>query len=224
MAASPPPGYQSPFNASALGLTFWFLLSTLFFYGLMIWMIYPFLYDAPLAYFIDLETQWRRSLYGAGLDRWVRTYGDALYDALMLRTGVEGAFLSMADVRPGLGMDQLEPSTHRWLRVSIDNTLDWMLLISFRIVMLLAWAPLGVLTTTALVMDSLYVLRRRLYEFGDGSVVSSVWARRSIDGIPAVTFILLTIPIPIPSLMWPMIWIFGMTVVTVFVRNTPKRL
>lgn len=224
MASAPPPGYTSPFNASAVGIAFWFLMATTLFYGLLVWIVYPFLYDAPLAYFIDLEQRWRRSLYGASLDVWIRTYGDALYDLAVVRTGMETVLIDYSLARPAIGLDPIDPSTMRFLSKMIDNTLDWLLLIAFRVVMIFAWSPLGILMTTALTMDSLYTLKKRLYEFGDGSVVSSVWARRALNSIPPMAFLVLTMPLPVPALVWPILWLSLMIVVTVFVRNTPKRL
>lgn len=222
--AKQPYGYGEPFNTSAIGMVFWFLLASSFFYVILLWLIYPFLSESPVAYFVGLEQDWRRSLFGPDLDIWVRRYGDALYDALFIWTGIEQGIISFFMFDAGLGFEGIHRSAQPFIARIIDNTLDYFLLISFRMTLIFAWAPLGIFLITGASMDSMYVLRRRLYEFGDGSVVSSVWARRTINATPPIIFLLWTAPFPIPPLVWPALWLFMIILVVIFIRNTPKRL
>ena len=201
----------------------------IFFFFALVWMFdliflataYPFGRARPLSTDVATELAMAQRFWGDDLFLQIVIRGDAAYDALFVRSGVQSwvydyfrldetfpAGPTMADI-PHLGM---------FLR----NLFDYLLLMSRRVSAVLVLLAGGCFFVLALFGDVMLRRKQRRYSFGDIPVLYNIWMRHVVSYALPLSIIVLHLPMALPPLALVAAVLAMSLSLSVFLLTVPK--
>jgi len=210
-----------PYDNLTLVKIFFFLTIVLMFNLLFVFTVYPFYFEAPFRTVIDEELASMHRFFGDDLTVRLLIRGDAIYDAVFVRSGFESvAYDFLLRRQEQEAMEVFKNIIG--LGTTMDNFFDYMLLISYRMTSLLILSSVAFFFLFAVIADGFVRRTMRRYSFGDSGVVVNIWSRGFAGYAIPLFVILFTFPVH----LHPVVIVSGLSAmalsITVFALTLPK--